>query len=130
MEHRLHPRVRARIRVVLHRGGHPLASGRIRDIGPDGAFVAVDARRHDLRVGTCIKLEFVLDGRRPRASAVVVHRGDDGVGVMFATLDASARDVVDALTGSGRWPSDERTGADRLPSPDRPRTHGSGTTRA
>ena len=94
MEHRLHPRARLRVPVIVRRRDEAVAIGQIRDMSADGAFIAVNPDHRGIGVGTLVKLELLLGRRRARASAVVVHRREDGIGVMFTEARAAPSRAV------------------------------------
>jgi hypothetical protein len=56
-------------------------SARARNLSEDGMYL--DVRSVTLPTGTLVELELDSDGKDRLVPAVVVHRGDGGVGVMF-----------------------------------------------
>jgi hypothetical protein len=89
MEHRYATRMPLRVHVLIYRQGLPVQAGRTRDISLEGAFV--ETRQFDCRKFDCLDVEFLPLGQagceRFRVKAMVIHRGDEGVGFEFAALE-------------------------------------------
>ncbi len=90
MEHRYAIRMPLRINVLIYRQGLPVQAGRTRDISMEGAFV--ETRQLDCRKFDCLDVEFLPVGQegcgRFRVKAMVIHRGQDGIGFEFAALES------------------------------------------
>jgi hypothetical protein len=105
MEHRWNKRADVRFDVSMHRRGMPAALCMSRNASLEGMFLELDADALDLQVGTAIEVAFRLrggePGKRRRSSAVVMHRGPRGVGLMLATFQPEVLAVL-AAAASGR----------------------------
>lgn len=84
MEHRWYPRRKVARRALLCYSGEPGGRCLIEDVSPDGMYIRI--RRGDLDNGSCV--DVVFDGtpwgasEPVRSRAVVVHRQEDGFGLM------------------------------------------------
>lgn len=92
MEHRWSPRKSTDRNAVIFIDGVPVAPGQLRNISQDGAFVLT--RDSSYRRGMCLELEFILPSNRGfawhRLPAVIMHSGNDGIGLMFRRFDDQA----------------------------------------
>lgn len=100
MERRYGPREPVNLDVTIYREKRKLGSFESRDIGLEGIFVA--AQHPDLGVGECITLQLSLDVSDRDSCypirAIVVHRSNDGIGLMFTDYDPIFFLVLDTLS--------------------------------
>ena len=97
MEYRTTPRLLLEFSVSLNYPSLGLITGKVKNISPNGAFVATQAvkiPRHQL-----LEMTFKFPGETPakihRLGAMVVHVAQDGMGLMF--VDAEAQ-VLNSFT--------------------------------
>jgi hypothetical protein len=114
MEHRWHRRIPVSIPVTLHFNDGACAGGEAANISRGGIFVAT--LMPPSRAG-CVDVRLALPDCEDRVSirlpAIVVHRGEHGLGLMFRSLDAQAEAAVLRLTGS----EPEQSAAHAYPDP-------------
>jgi len=96
MEHRHGKREPINVETLVYRQGLPVAWGRILNFGVGGAFVAF--RNTTMSNGYYLEVEFTaaLGGsdHKYRTQAIVVHRSQNGIGIMF---DGPDHGVFDSL---------------------------------
>ena len=97
MEHRTNLRLPVEFSVLLNYQKLGLIAGKIKNISPEGAFVATQAvniPRHQL-----LEIAFKFPGQASntthRLEALVVHVKQDGMGLMFVGAEAP---VLNAFT--------------------------------
>lgn len=89
MDCRCHRRECLRLRVELWSGSECLGCFMTRDVSPEGAFVEtgpVDVRAHEM-----IALSYHLGSTgagRHELPALVIHRSDEGMGLMYVGFSA------------------------------------------
>ena len=99
MERRYGPREPVSLEVEIYRGQHKVGRFKSRDIGFEGMFVAT--KHLGLEVGGLVNVRLThklpdIDGYTLRA--VIVHRSNAGVGLMFADDDPIFFRVLDAVS--------------------------------
>lgn len=116
MEHRWHRRFPLSIPVTLHFSDGACARGEAVNISRGGIFVAT--LTCPSRAG-CVDVRLALPDCEDRVSirlpAIVVHRGERGLGLMFRALDAQAEAAVSRLTSSETEQSAPHTYSDPRP---------------
>lgn len=89
MEHRWGKRWPVALEVVLKCRDNSTLLGRMQNISRDGMFVSL--KRCSLREGFSVDVEFILEDKTARRlcclEAMVVHRSDAGLGLMFHTTE-------------------------------------------
>jgi anti-anti-sigma regulatory factor len=85
MEHRYGSRIDLAMDVDLAVEDSPLGHFPTRNIGDGGMFV--ETGPIDLQPNDLVRLQLRLNGRRRRLSALVVHRSENGVGLMLMAED-------------------------------------------
>lgn len=101
MERRYGPRKPVSLDVEIYRGQCKLGRFKSRDIGFEGMFVATKHLGLDVGELVTVRLSLKLklsdiDGYTLRA--VIIHRSNGGVGLMFADDDPIFFRVLDALS--------------------------------
>lgn len=99
MERRWSDRTHVKLEAVVVHQGLPVECCRTRDIGLEGAFL--HARVPQISKGTRVEVEFLVPHRgevsRRRLPAVVMHRSEEGLGVMFLAFDQEAFRSIEEL---------------------------------
>lgn len=99
MEHRFNLRKPISLDIMIDHQGLGLVSAQTLNISMGGMFI--DTGRIRLPSNAVIQLSFTIESewnnRTYSTSALVVHSGDDGVGIMFDTLNNSCNSVLLAL---------------------------------
>lgn len=96
MEHRHGKRHRAFRLVKLRQDNFRETAGLLYDISRQGMFVVT--RRPEIGAGSCLELDLPsTGGRTVRISALVVHRSEYGLGLIFRHLDPAAAAAVEEL---------------------------------
>lgn len=115
MEHRWSLRKPVDIEITLRRQGVPARRYRTRNISLEGVFV--ESGPESWPEDTFLELELPLYGyrgiqqreERHRIPVVVVHRAEDGMGLMFCVFDQPLfRTVEHLLYGTASSPHKER----------------------
>lgn len=119
MEHRMGHRVPIHIPVRLHFRDGAFGQGIAVNINRGGVFVRCAPQT---RLTGCVDLRMrVPTGSSERIvliPALVVHRGNDGIGLMFRRLDRDAERVVERLAGGHEVPAEAVAAMpDRMPPP-------------
>ena len=87
MEHRCFKRTAVEVEVILYCCGGVAGRGKIRNVSPDGMFIecapTVCAAHVCVEVGFVAYRKSAMDGLRMRA--YVIHRANEGIGVMRVT---------------------------------------------
>ncbi|MCF7983670.1 MAG: PilZ domain-containing protein [Thiohalocapsa sp.] len=99
MEHRWHPRFPLSIPVTLHFNDGACARGEAVNISQGGIFIATltcPARAGCVDVRLTVPLS--SDRVSVRLPAMIVHRDERGLGLMFRSLDAQAQKTLRHLT--------------------------------
>lgn len=99
MERRYGPREPVSLDVEIYRGQCKLGQFKSRDIGFEGMFVAT--KRLGLSVGELVTIRLSLelsDIEGYLLGAVIAHRSNGGVGLMFTDDDPIFFRVLDALS--------------------------------
>ena len=97
MEHRYFSRVPIDVKMLIYRGGLPVATGRIRNASRVGLFVETDYG--ELRQHQKLECEFCLgDEGRHRLGAHVSRRADAGVGLELDEDGAAGGAIYSLLT--------------------------------
>jgi len=91
MEHRHAKREPIDVETLVYRQGLPVAWGRALNIGAGGAFIQF---RNTMTMNSrYLEVEFTATiagrNRKYRAQAVVIHRSQTGIGIMFDVHDRS-----------------------------------------
>ncbi|MCF7989586.1 MAG: PilZ domain-containing protein [Thiohalocapsa sp.] len=98
MEHRWHSRVSIALPVGLHFGDGAYAWGTAVDIGGGGMYIRTAMRPQ--RNG-CVDIRMTVPCSFGECSirlpSMIVHRNQDGVGLMFRDLDEQAEEAVRQL---------------------------------
>ncbi len=92
MEHRWKERSEVSLDVVVRGRDELVVRGRSQDISPDGMFIRLAGRIPP--TGTAVGIEVPQFGR---LRGWVVHVGDEGIGVMFRTLDHKEKRLLRQL---------------------------------
>lgn len=99
MEHRLSERRPMTLDVLIFHQGLPMGRGRTRNIGREGMFIETEIT--DFPEGTTLDVEVDVDTgqgeQRVRLPALVIHRNDEGIGLMFLTFVPEIQDILQAL---------------------------------
>lgn len=99
MERRWSDRTHVTLEAVVVHQGLPVERCRTRDIGLEGAFL--HTRLPQIQKGTRVEVEFLVPRAggtaRRRLPAVVMHRSDEGLGVMFLAFDQAAFRSIEEL---------------------------------
>lgn len=96
MEHRFHPHAAVEAEaIVIHRGA-PVAICLTRDLSLGGAFIRTGPlnfpRNTPLELDLALRTGEVIE--RHRVSALVVHSGAGGTGLLFLNTNAAARAAI------------------------------------
>lgn len=96
MEHRLGKRHRAFRLVTVLQDGVADSSGLLYNVSRNGMFVLT---RHPANgANLCVDIDLPMRDEAPvRLSALIVHHGDHGLGLIFRHLDPVAAAAVEAL---------------------------------
>lgn len=98
MEHRWSARKPVDARASVYQRGAQVTCGSIGDIGLEGLFVRTGPVR--LRRNSLVEVEFTIPtggGERFRIPALVTHKSEEGIGLMFHTFDQRAFRAIQAL---------------------------------
>ncbi len=98
MEHRWSARKTVDAQAVIYQRGARIVRGSIGDIGLEGLFVRTGPVR--LRTNTLVEVEFSIPtgGMTTfRIPALITHRSEEGIGLMFHTFDQQAFRAIQAL---------------------------------
>jgi hypothetical protein len=99
MERRWSDRSHVRLEAVVVAQGLPVERCWTRDIGLEGAFL--DMQLPQFGKGVRVEVEFLVprngEVRRRRLPAVVMHRSEQGLGVMFLVFDQEAFRSIEEL---------------------------------
>lgn len=95
MEHRCSIRKPVAMRVLIYKHGLPVQGGQVRDLGMGGMFIETEGDKWSRN--EFLEVEFGAGGCLLRLPALVVHRRDHGIGLMFDTVTASQRQQLRAL---------------------------------
>jgi len=88
--------------VTLYYQDLPINQCKTRDIGPEGVFVEVDGTPFDLHDMVYVSLPAAVIGERHRRRipAIVTHKRDKGLGLMFCSFDQRLFDSLETLIHS------------------------------
>lgn len=91
MEHRCSVRKPLQFQLLLYKHSLPVQRGVCRNLGLGGMFIS--ATGYQWRKNEILEVEFVGPENQPRMrlSAVVVHHGKQGAGLMFGSITAEQR---------------------------------------
>lgn len=111
MERRWSDRSHRRLEAVVVHRGLPVEHCWTRDIGLEGAFLDMQLPRFDK--GVRVEVEFLVprngEVMRRRLPAVVMHRSEQGFGVMFLVFDQEAfRSIEELVYHAPAVPAPER----------------------
>lgn len=99
MEHRCDKRHSANVKILIYRGGLPMATGWLRNVSRQGLFVASDY--DDVAPNQLLEIE-ILGGRGERDShrrcrALVAHRTGAGFGLAVDDACTASCELLDDL---------------------------------
>ena len=107
MEHRCNTRRPVVLEALIECRGLGRVPGRIRNISLGGVFVETGRQRPAMNsiVDLCFSVPYRGGGYRCRISAMVVHRIEGGIGLMFEDLSPQIERVLRAVIDAGTGPS-------------------------
>ncbi len=92
MEHRLKKRYSLFLNVIVRGHGGLMLHGTTRDLSLDGMFIQLG--KQIILANKVVEVEFLHSGC---LSGWVVHAGDQGIGVMFRSVDSHEKMLLDQL---------------------------------
>ena len=101
MEHRLFSRTNVMVEVVIYYCGQVTVRGKIRNLSRDGMFIETAAMFYPdhipVEVGFVTHRNGMADEQRVRA--YVIHRSNEGIGLMFVMLNEEDFRSINGLSG-------------------------------
>lgn len=104
MEHRYSSRANTDVKMLIYRGGLPVAIGRIRNCSLHGMYV--ESEYGQVHVNQPLEIEWIAEsagGETQRCKTVVVHKSGKGLGLEVDPECAASRAAVASLLADGQF---------------------------